>query len=77
MTGRYRDLSVASPPRVGGKRPKLTEAQAAEAVARVHLGRANKAIVIAKEYGISKQLLADLVAGYRPKHWDETGSTRL
>ena len=67
-TGRYQDRSIEEP-RMQGKYPKLTKEQAAEIIRRHELGKSNTVSIIAKDFGVGRQLILDLVNGYRPKHW--------
>ena len=70
--GRYKDKSIDDDrgPRLSGRRPHLTEEQAAEAMERYRLGVKHTPKNIARDFGISTGLLYQLLRGYRPKGWD-------
>lgn len=55
------------PRRIGGRRPKLSLAQCEEIARRVSEARRNLPSALAREYGVSKSLILDIVAGYRPQ----------
>lgn len=57
--------------RRGGGKPVLSPEQAAEAIRRDKLRRANTRKRIAADLGVSVHTLYDYLNGFTPKHWSK------